>query len=88
MANDQPEGWPAGRGPVCCQYRDVLSANPVAIARSRAASLHDRPHPGRIFGPRFCASRKSLPSDLIRGWLARRQADETIDQIGDSQPRN
>ena len=37
---------------------------------------------GRIFSHRFSARRKSLPSDLIRGWGGGRQPGETLDHFG------
>ena len=69
---------PNGFGPVRCQHKDVLSANPGAISRSRAASSHDRPAKGASLGH---------VSVRAERWLARRQAHEAIDQTGDNQTR-
>jgi len=47
-AQEKPEGWPAGCGPVRCRHRDVPSANPVAPSRSRRLGAGDRGTEGAL----------------------------------------
>ena len=74
---DGSRGFGCGTG---CAFSRT---RPVAAYPCGAAARATRE--GRIFGPRFSARRKSLSSDLIRGWGARRQASETLCKPGVSQ---